>query len=175
MNKFGIMGEKLDIVEANLKEKIVKLNKCSKVVKGGRRFGFSVLMVVGDKAGHVGMGFGKANEVSDAIRKGIQKAKKNMIRIILDRSKRTIPHELIGSFNRGQVWLKPAAPGTGLIAGGAVRIVLELCGIVDILSKIRGSRNQINVVKAVFEGLKSLKDVEVEARKRGKMVKDLYN
>ena len=156
----------------NLSEKLVKLNRCAKVVKGGRRFSFSALMVVGDRAGHVGVGFGKANEVPDAISKGIEDAKKNMIRVNLKGD--TIPHEIIGKFNRGRVWMKPAAPGTGLVAGGPVRTVLELAGIHDILSKVQGSRNSLNVAKAAFEGLSSLKNAGIEAQKRGKKVMEIF-
>ncbi len=166
------MKEKINPASLNLSEKLVKLNRCAKVVKGGRRFSFSALMVVGDKDGHVGVGFGKANEVPDAIGKGIEDAKKNMIKVTLKNN--TIPHEIIGKFSRGRVWMKPAAPGTGLIAGGPVRTVLEFAGVHNILSKVLGSRNPLNVVKATFEGLRSLKNVEVEAKKRGKKIMEIF-
>ncbi|HEO66310.1 MAG TPA: 30S ribosomal protein S5 [Spirochaetes bacterium] len=166
------MKEKINPATLNLSEKLVKLNRCAKVVKGGRRFSFSALMVVGDKNGHVGIGFGKANEVPDAIGKGIEDAKKNMIKVTLKNN--TIPHEIIGKFSRGRVWMKPAAPGTGLIAGGPVRTVLEFAGVHNILSKVLGSRNALNVVKATFEGLRSLKNVEVEAKKRGKKIMEIF-
>jgi len=167
-----MMKKVIDPATLNLSEKLVKLNRCAKVVKGGRRFSFSALMVVGDRAGHVGVGFGKANEVPDAIGKAIEDAKKNMIRVNLKGE--TIPHEIIGSFSRGRVWMKPASPGTGLVAGGSVRTVLELAGVHDILSKVQGSRNSLNVVKATFEGLRSLKDAGVEAKKRGKKVMEIF-
>ncbi|GMT48931.1 MAG: 30S ribosomal protein S5 [bacterium] len=166
------MKEKINPATLNLSEKLVKLNRCAKVVKGGRRFSFSALMVVGDKNGHVGIGFGKANEVPDAIGKGIEDAKKNMIKVTLKNN--TIPHEIIGKFSRGRVWMKPASPGTGLIAGGPVRTVLEFAGVHNILSKVLGSRNALNVVKATFEGLRSLKNVEVEAKKRGKKIMEIF-
>jgi small subunit ribosomal protein S5 len=166
------MAERIDPNKLNLSEKLVKLNRCAKVVKGGRRFSFSALMVVGDKEGHVGIGFGKANEVPDAIGKGIEDAKKNLIKVSI--KKNTIPHEIIGRFGSGRVWMKPATPGTGLIAGGPVRTVLEYAGIHDILSKVQGTKNALNVVKATYEGLKSLKNVEVEARKRGKKIMEIY-
>jgi len=163
---------KIDPNKLNLSEKLVKLNRCTKVVKGGRRFSFSALMVVGDKAGHIGVGFGKANEVPDAIGKGIEDAKKNLIKVTLKNN--TIPHEIIGKFKSGRVWMKPATAGTGIIAGGAVRTVLEYAGIHDILSKVLGSSNALNVVKATYEGLRSLKNVEVEAKKRGKKIMEIY-
>ncbi|MDH4127699.1 MAG: 30S ribosomal protein S5 [Spirochaetota bacterium] len=166
------MIEKINASKLNLSEKLIKLNRCAKVVKGGRRFSFSALMVVGDKAGHVGIGFGKANEVPDAIGKAVEDAKKNIIKINF--KKNTIPHEITGKFGRGKVWMKPATPGTGLIAGGSVRTVLELAGIHDILSKVQGSRNSLNVVKAVFEGLKNLKDASTEASKRGKEIMEIF-
>ncbi len=166
------MTDRIDPNKLNLSEKLVKLNRCAKVVKGGRRFSFSALMVVGDKEGHVGIGFGKANEVPDAIGKGIEDAKKNLIKVSI--KKNTIPHEIVGRYGSGRVWMKPATPGTGLIAGGPVRTVLEYAGIHDILSKVQGTKNALNVVKATYEGLKSLKNVEVEARKRGKKIMEIY-
>ncbi len=164
--------KRIDPNVLNLSEKLVKLNRCTKVVKGGRRFSFSALMVVGDKAGHVGIGFGKANEVPDAISKGVENAKKNLIKVNLKRN--TIPHEIIGKFGSGRVWMKPATEGTGLVAGGPVRTILEITGVRDILSKVKGSRNPLNVIKAVFEGLKSLKDAGIEAQKRGKKVMEIF-
>ena len=147
-------------------EKLVKLNRVAKVVKGGRRFSFSALTVVGDRAGRVGYGFGKANDVSDAIRKSIEKAKRSMVLVPI--KKATLPHQVIGKFKSAQVLLKPAAPGTGVIAGGPVRAVMEAAGIHDVLSKSLGSSNAINTVKAVFQGLGSLMDPRVIAANRGR-------
>ncbi len=153
-------------------EKLVKLNRVAKVVKGGRRFSFSALTIVGDRAGRVGYGFGKANDVSDAIRKSIEKAKKSMVRVPL--RKTTLPHQVIGRFKSAQVLLKPAAPGTGVIAGGPVRAVMEAAGVHDVLSKSLGSSNAINTVKAVFQGLGSLMDPRTVAGSRGKTLKDFW-
>jgi small subunit ribosomal protein S5 len=153
-------------------EKLVKLNRVAKVVKGGRRFSFSALTVVGDRAGRVGYGFGKANDVSDAIRKSIEKAKKSMVQVPI--KKTTIPHQIIGKFKSAQVLLKPAAPGTGVIAGGPVRAVMEAAGIHDILSKSLGSANAINTVKAVFQGLGSIMDARLVAANRGRGLKDMW-
>jgi small subunit ribosomal protein S5 len=153
-------------------EKLVKLNRVAKVVKGGRRFSFSALMVVGDKNGHVGIGFGKANEVSEAIRKGVEKAKKSMVTINVKGN--TIPHEVYGNFKSGKVILKPASPGTGIIAGGPVRAVVELAGIKDILSKSLGSSNALNIVKATMNGLTSLMNLTEVLETRGKTVKELF-
>ena len=152
-------------------EKLVFLNRVSKTVKGGRVAKFSALMVVGDEKGRVGFGTGKAAEVPEAIRKGIEDAKKNMINVSL--SGTTIPHEVIGEFGAGRVLMKPAAPGTGIIAGGPVRAVMEAAGIKDIRSKCLRSNNPQNVVAATFEGLKSLKTPEEVARMRGKNVEEI--
>ena len=152
-------------------EKMVYLNRVSKTVKGGRVAKFSALMVVGDEKGRVGYGLGKAAEVAEAIRKGIEDAKKNMINVSL--SGTTIPHEVIGEFGAGRVLMKPAAPGTGVIAGGAVRAVVEAAGIKDIRAKSLRSNNPNNVVAAAFQGLKSMRGPEEVARIRGKSVEDI--
>ena len=152
-------------------EKLVYLNRVSKTVKGGRVAKFSALMVVGDEKGRVGFGLGKAAEVPEAIRKGIEDAKKNMIHVSL--SGTTIPHEVIGEFRAGRVLMKPAAPGTGVIAGGPVRAVMEAIGIKDIRTKCLRSNNPQNVVSATFEGLKSLRTPEEVARVRGKSVEEI--
>ena len=152
-------------------EKLVYLNRVSKTVKGGRVNKFSALMVVGDEKGRVGFGLGKAAEVPEAIRKGIEDAKKNMITVSL--SGTTIPHEVIGEFGAGRVLMKPAAPGTGVIAGGPVRAVMEAIGIKDIRTKCLRSNNPQNVVSATFEGLKSLRTPEEVARVRGKSVEEI--
>ena len=165
------MAKKIEAAELELQEKLVALNRVSKTVKGGRIARFAAIMVVGDGNGHVGYGLGKAAEVPDAIRKGIEDAKKNMIEVSLNGS--TIPHEIVGIYGAGKVLLKPAAPGTGIIAGGAVRSILELAGVKNIRAKCLRSNNPINVVKATFEGLKALRTAEEVAALRGISVEEV--
>ena len=153
-------------------EKLIKLNRVAKVVKGGRRFSFSALVVVGNGKGRVGFGFGKANDVAEAIRKSIEKAKKSMIDVPI--KKETLPHEIIGEFKSARVLLKPASAGTGIIAGGPVRAVMEAGGINDVLSKSLGSKNTMNILKAVFNGLENIMDAKVVARQRGKNLQEMW-
>ena len=160
------MAKIIDASQLDLQEQLVVLNRVSKTVKGGRIARFAAIMVVGDGNGHVGYGLGKAAEVPDAIRKGIEDAKKNMITVSLAGS--TIPHEVIGEYGAGKVLLKPAAPGTGIIAGGTVRTILALAGIKNIRAKCLRSTNPTNVVKATFKGLSELRTVEEIAALRGK-------
>jgi small subunit ribosomal protein S5 len=157
----------------DLKERVVNINRVAKVVKGGRRFGFSALIVVGDGKGHVGVGLGKANEVPDAIRKGNDQARKNLIRVPLVHG--TITHEVVGRHGSARVVLRPASPGTGVIAGGAVRAVVEAAGIRDVLSKIVGTTNAHNVVHATLDGMRRLEDAEDVARRRGISVEQVLN
>ncbi len=159
-------------MDKEFSEKLIKLNRVAKVVKGGRRFSFSALVVVGDRNGRVGYGYGKANDVSEAIRKGVDRAKRSMVEV--PRQKHTIPHRVIGKYKSASVLLKPAAPGTGIIAGGPVRAVLEVGGINDVLSKSLGSQNAVNIVKAVFVGLGELMNAREVAHNRGKTVRDMW-
>jgi small subunit ribosomal protein S5 len=159
--------------DIDLKEHVVAIQRVAKVVKGGRRFSFSAIVVVGDGNGTVGYGLGKANEVTDAITKGIEDAKKHLIKVPL--MKATVPHEMIGKYSGGFVLLKPAAPGTGVIAGGAMRAVLESAGIKDVLAKSKGSSNPHNVVKATFDALTKMRDPHTIAQQRGLSLSRTFN
>jgi small subunit ribosomal protein S5 len=160
-----------DMQSDGIMEKVIHIGRVAKTVKGGRNFRFTALVVVGDGEGRVGKGLGKAAEIPDAIRKGIDEAKKSMITIALKDD--TIPHEVLGVFGAGKVLLKPAAPGTGVIAGGPVRALCELCGIKDVRTKSLGTSNPNNMVNAALEGLKSLRTIEQVARLRGKSVDEI--
>lgn len=159
--------------DLELKEKMVYIGRVAKVVKGGRRFSFSAVSVVGDGKGHVGIGLGKANEVTDSIRKSVEDAKKNVIEVPI--TKGTIPHEIIGKYGAAKVMLKPASPGTGIIAGGGVRAVLESAGIQDVLTKLLGSSNPHNVVKATIKALVSLSDAKSASDRRGLTLSELFS
>lgn len=153
-------------------EKLICLNRVTKVVKGGRRFSFAAMMVVGDQKGKIGYGFGKANDVSEAIRKSIDKARKNLIYIPL--KKGTLTHEVLAKLNKSEILMKPASPGTGIIAGGPIRAIMEALGVHDVMSKSLGSQNSINIVKAVFKGLQEIVEAKVLARNRGKSLEEFW-
>ncbi|HIM90622.1 MAG TPA: 30S ribosomal protein S5 [Dehalococcoidia bacterium] len=170
-NNFDRNQQQVEGEDAPFVERVVRISRVAKVVKGGRHLSFNALVVVGDGEGHVGIGMGKADAVPDAVRKGAANARKNIVQITLKGS--TIPHEVLTKYGGALVMMKPASPGTGVIAGGAVRAVVELAGVRDILTKARRSTNPVNVVKATFEGLKSLRDPQEEIRKREALVESM--
>lgn len=163
----------LEQPQDSYEEKLIKVSRVAKVVKGGRRFSFSALVAVGDKNGKIGIGFGKANEVTDAITKAGNDAKKTIVKVNLTK-KKTIPHEIIGRYKGSRVIMRPAAPGTGVIAGGAVRSVMEVIGVTDVLAKVLGSKNQLNVTKAAIDAMMSLRNIKEVAKRRGKSMNDLF-
>ncbi len=165
--------DRISSSELELKERVVAINRTAKVVKGGRRFGFNAIVVVGDGKGHVGYGLGKANEVSDAIAKGSDNAKKNLVRVPI--LKQTLPHEVKAKYGAARVFLKPASPGTGVIAGGPVRAIMEAAGVQDVLSKSIGSSNPHNVVKATMAALLQLMEAAAIARRRGMTTQEMFN
>jgi small subunit ribosomal protein S5 len=168
----GRGGRERNVSDKEFVEKLVKLNRTAKVVKGGRRFSFSALTVIGDRKGNVGYGFGKANDVSEAIRKSIDKAKRGMVKIPVKNG--TIPHAITGNFKASRVLLKPACSGTGIIAGGPVRAIMEAGGVTDVLSKSIGASSQYNVVKAAFSCIGKMFDAKTVAKNRGKPLNDLW-
>ena len=170
-NNFDRNQQQVEGEDAPFVERVVRISRVAKVVKGGRHLSFNAVVVVGDGEGHVGIGMGKADAVPDAVRKGAANARKNIVQITLKGS--TIPHEVLTKYGGALVMMKPASPGTGVIAGGAVRAVVELAGVRDILTKARRSTNPVNVVKATFEGLKSLRDPQEEIRKREALVESM--
>lgn len=165
--------KRVKTTEIELKERVVSINRVAKVTKGGRTFSFSALVVVGDSNGVIGYGLGKANEVTDAINKGIDDAKKNLVKVPV--MKGTVPHEQFGKYGGGRVFLKPAAHGTGVITGGAMRAVLESAGVTDVLAKSKGSSNPHNVVKATFDALLNMRDAYTIAQQRGVSLKKVFN